>query len=150
MARPKGSGSKYTDEIADAICFHIANGGSLREICRELNIDPSTPLLWLNSHEHPAFNQQYTQARASQADVHFDEMLEDENAVRSGKLEPMAARAIIDSKKWRLARMSPKKYGDRQEIAHTGANGGPVEIGVMDLKGIPDEQLIQLLKGNKA
>ena len=33
----------------------------------------------------------------------------------------------VDTRKWAMARMAPKRYGDRIMQEHTGADGGPIE-----------------------
>jgi hypothetical protein len=37
------------------------------------------------------------------------------------------SRVRIDTRKWLLSKMLPKVYGDKSEVAVTGANGGPVQ-----------------------
>jgi hypothetical protein len=37
------------------------------------------------------------------------------------------SRVRIDTRKWMLSKMLPKVYGDKTEVALTGANGGPVQ-----------------------
>ena len=37
------------------------------------------------------------------------------------------SRVRIDTRKWMLSKMLPKVYGDKTEVAVTGANGGPVQ-----------------------
>lgn len=71
MARP----SEFTQEIADTICQQLAEGNSLRSICRADDMpDKSTVLRWLLDPARAAFCDQYTRARELQADVHVDEM----------------------------------------------------------------------------
>ena len=37
--------------------------------------------------------------------------------VLNGELDPQAFRVAMDARKWRLGRMSPKKYGEKIEIS---------------------------------
>jgi hypothetical protein len=39
----------------------------------------------------------------------------------------LRSRVRIDTRKWILSKMLPKVYGDKAEVAVTGANGGPVQ-----------------------
>ena len=34
----------------------------------------------------------------------------------------------VDARKWVASKLLPKKYGDRVENVHTGADGGPVDL----------------------
>ena len=36
------------------------------------------------------------------------------------------ARLIVDTKKWLMSKLAAKKYGDRQQLEHTGPGGGPI------------------------
>lgn len=37
-------------------------------------------------------------------------------------------RLQVDTRKWMLSKLAPKKYGERTAMELTGANGGPVQI----------------------
>ncbi len=50
-------------------------------------------------------------------------------------------RVQIDTRKWMLAKMLPKVYGDKVTTEHTGADGGPIAIAAVDLKNLSDEEL---------
>jgi hypothetical protein len=43
----------------------------------------------------------------------------------------MRARIRIDTRKWKLARMNAKKYGDKLDL---GTNGGPLQVLIVDPK----------------
>ena len=34
----------------------------------------------------------------------------------------------IDARKWLAGKMAPKKYGDKQQVEHSGPDGGPVTL----------------------
>ena len=92
--------------------------------------------LWLIDGKHQDFFGQYAQAREIQADHYFEEMFEIaddgsndwmERRRRGGTSELVLndehvqrSRLRVDTRKWALARMSPKKYGDRMEHEHHG------------------------------
>jgi len=92
----------------------IADGESVRKSCGVAGIVVQT---FLNNVD----GGQYARARDAQADRHFDEMADLERECKVGSLDPQAFRALLDSRKWRLARMRPKVYGDRNEVEHSGA-----------------------------
>ena len=71
MGRP----SDYSPEICAEICARLADGRSLRSICRDDDMPhTATVFVWLE--KHPAFSEQYARARESQADALFDEALD--------------------------------------------------------------------------
>lgn len=108
MGRP----SDYTDEVALEICAQIAEGKSLRSICKAEGL-PSlrTVMRWLNERE--AFQQQYARAREDQADSLADELID---IADRDDLDPNDKRVRLDARKWAASKLKPKKYGDRLEL----------------------------------
>lgn len=131
MARP----TDYNQEIVANICERLSLGESLREICRDDNMPgKSTVMRWLHAHEE--FRDQYARAREAQAEHWADEIIEisDDGSndweTRQSKdgssYEAVNAEVInrsrlrVDTRKWLMARMAPKKYGDKVTQAHEG------------------------------
>jgi hypothetical protein len=125
-------------KIAKALGL-IAKGESVRKSCEGAGIPLTTFLENVDG-------EQYARARDSQADCHFNEMVDLEKDCEEGRLDPQAFRALLDSRKWRLARMRPKVYGDRQEIAHTSPDGS-MSPKAVNLAAMTDDQLQAILKG---
>jgi len=47
----------------------------------------------------------------------------------------------VDSRKWLLARLAPRKYGDRIATELSGPNGAPIDVKTkLDLSALTDEQ----------
>ena len=117
--------SIFTDELAADIGRRLSLGESARQICRDDSMPVmSTLMKWLTEPDKVAFSEQYARARDCQADYYADEIIDiadelgegvDSNAVNIAKLR-------IDSRKWKVARMSPRKYGDKQQIDHTSSD----------------------------
>lgn len=137
------SDSKYTAELADFILEKLAEGISLREICRvhEQVPDESTVRKWAID-DVQGFGLRYTKAREigyhSMADELFDiaddgrnDWMERHNS-RTGETEEVPnnehmnrSRLRVDTRKWFLSKVLPKIYGDK--IAVTGNDGGPLK-----------------------
>jgi hypothetical protein len=134
--------------MADAICLKLAEGNSLRSICEADDMPAkSTVFLWLLKPEHAAFLDQYTRARALQADALVDEMPDiaddgsndyvtktngDGSTTEVFDSEHVQrSRLRIDTRKWVAERMAPKKYGSK--VALTDGDGGPLVVQVMKL-----------------
>ena len=144
MGRP----SEYGPDIAVIICDRLAEGETLRAICRDDDMPGQrTVFSWLR--QHVEFRQQYTLAREAQADSWADEIIEiaDDGtndfkpggAVRlNGMYAPTEAetdpklnaehiqrsKLRVDARKWLMSKAAPKKYGDRIENVHTTPEGG--------------------------
>ena len=118
----------FNQVAADAVCDLIRDGKSLRAACRELELAPSTILLW--SKENKEFSEQYARAREVGYKLLADEIIDiaDEKEVQvryDGEdtildLSPTAIarnRLRVDTRKWMLSKMLPKIYGDKLELS---------------------------------
>lgn len=124
------------DNRIDKVLELVASGQSLRQACKAVGIKRPTFLREASIDKNLA--DQYARAREAQADAHFDEMAELEAECREGQLDPQAFRALLDSRKWRLARMRPRVYGDRVDVTNSDGTMRPlpqaVEIILVDPK----------------
>ncbi|MCO7478792.1 terminase small subunit protein [Stenotrophomonas maltophilia] len=129
MARP----SKYSQQLADAICDLLVDGKSLRTICSTAKMPSrSTVIRWLADNE--TFRNQYARARELQADTLAEEILDiadkavlGERLKKDGKgkvLERQTgdmverSKLMIDARKWYAGKLQPKKYGERVALDH--------------------------------
>lgn len=116
-----GRPSDYTEELADKICERIADGESLRAICRDDEMpNKSTVFRWLAT--NTAFCDQYTHARDAQADSLFDDCL----AISDGKddtpsVDIQERRLRVDTRKWMAGKLKGK-YSDK--VKHVGGDDG--------------------------
>lgn len=83
----------------------------------------------------------YARAREDQADTLADEILEVARSKTDpdemGKVDNGAVqekRLLVDSLKWRAAKLGPKTYGDKLQQEHTGSGGGPIQV----ITGVPE------------
>lgn len=145
----------YTEEMGDAICERIAEGESLRKICEDEGM-PSrmTVFRWLEANE--VFCDQYARARVWQAETLMDEILdiaddatrdvveitygEGEDATTSERERFTAAardKLKIDSRKWLMGQLAPKKYGPKMTLAVKDEN---------PIQSLSDEELLDELR----
>ena len=128
---------------ADTICKRLAEGESLRAICRGEGMpSQATVLNWADEQVsiHPPFIEQYARARLLGYRALAEEIIEiadetgrdtytDEDGNERTNHEVVArSRLRVDTRKWMLSKMLPKIYGDKIETTHTGPNGGPVQF----------------------
>ncbi len=109
MGRP----SVYSDDIAEAICEHLADGNSLRSWCMAEPGRPNygTVMRWLA--ENDTFRENHARAREAQGHNDADAVADVRAKVASGELTPEQGRVITDSLKWTAGVRLPKVYGAR-------------------------------------
>lgn len=130
------------------ICTRIAEGFTLRQIGKELGCDASAIVHWRTADE--AFSQRYALAMSARADRMADEIVEiaDEGSndwmEREGVMVPdhehiQRSRLRVDTRKWLMSKMVPKRYGERTTTELTGAEGAPLVpvLNVVLSKGKP-------------
>lgn len=130
---------EFNQERADLICEALAEGHSLREICKADDMPSKANVFrWLSSNKE--FADQYTRAREAQADSLFDDILaiaddgrndsytDDEGRVRTDHDVIARSKLRVDARKWMAGKLRPKVYGDKVTQELTGPGGGPVEF----------------------
>jgi hypothetical protein len=127
---PGGRPSDYTPEVAELICQRLLEGESLNMIVKDENMPGNgTVFRWLAQHEE--FREKYARAREAQMDAMAEEIL---NIADDG--EPEQANWLklrVDTRKWLMSKLAPKKYGDRTTLA--GDPNAP--LGVQLIHSIP-------------
>jgi hypothetical protein len=53
-------------------------------------------------------------------------------------------RLRVDTRKWMLAKMLPKVYGEKITQEVTGKDGGAIQVAAVNLKGLSDAELEQM------
>ena len=96
---------------------------------------------WLAKHSE--FREQYRAAREAQSEIHQEEILEisdnctddvqllmgDEEQTELGRINHSAiarAKLQIDTRKWIMSKMVPKKYGEKLQQMHSDPDGNPL------------------------
>jgi hypothetical protein len=143
-----GRPSLYTPELETRICEEIAEGKSLREICRADDM-PSRDTVYAWKVANQAFSDRYARAVEDRAEKLEKEILaiadddegdygfkEDKDGDGEGG-KPFIlpdniqrAKLRVDARKWIASKLFPKKYGDKVQAEHTGAEGGPIAFAV--------------------
>jgi hypothetical protein len=113
----RGQDGSYTRERADTVLTSLEAGQPLKQSAADAGLSPSTVRRWVTD-DRDGFAERYARARLAGADAQFDELHEWEREVLTGNLEPNSARVAIDSRKWRLSKMRPERYSDRQQVDH--------------------------------
>lgn len=117
---------EYSDKMVDTLCDLISTSEfGLRRIVKDNPGLPavSTIMKWLADGNHPYLVEQYARAKELQADYIVDQAFEiaDDNSndtlsTEKGDFENKEwvnrSRLRVDLRKWKAARLAPKKYGD--------------------------------------
>jgi hypothetical protein len=171
MAKKIGRPSEYNEEIAAKLCKVISTSAKgLRRICASNPRfpNPSTVYNWIVS--IPAFRAQYARAREFQAQALFDELIELADQTRMGtvvkidykgrKAKRIAdmtdrARLQIDTRKWALSKLLPKKYGDMLQLSDEKKENPLLElVAAMDREskriGLPERMTSEELEDESA
>lgn len=134
MTKDTGRPSDYTDEKADAICALLAQGWSLRKVIEQGWTEykdiqfPSMATVFKWMRENESFLKQYAQAKHESADAMAEEILDlSDNAPRaitgvdrSDGARVQAVKLQIDTRKFLMAKMKPKRYGDKLDLTSDG------------------------------
>ena len=137
-------------ELEERICKMLAQGHSMAEICRRKDMPAeSTVYKWLA--EGGAFSERYAHAREQQADLYADEIIKIADDCPPTHEEIAKAKVRIDARKWKAARLAPKKYGEKSELDMKSSDGSmtpprEVQMSKEDLHGALSEALKEIAR----
>jgi hypothetical protein len=130
----QGRPTLYTYELCDAICARLADGESLRKICKDDAMPcKATVFKWLREQE--GFSDQYAKAKEESCDALFEDIMdiaddgsndyieslseEEQAAYRTNGEAIQRSKLRVDVRKWALSKIKPKKYGDKVQTEHS-------------------------------
>ena len=135
---PKKNGrpTKYSDKLADRICQKIAEGYSVRSICKEKDmVSMQTLFRWLR--ENDKFREQYVRACEERSYAQAEEIIDIADNATNAYMEKLEgdgyifnsenvqrSRLRIDTRKWLMSKMNPKVYGDKLDMTTNGNDIG--------------------------
>lgn len=130
-----GRPTSYTQEVADAICAELALGYSIRTVCKPDEM-PAVKTIFNWFRTQPEFLQQYTRAKQEAADAMAEDILDiaddatNDYMLRMGKdgeesyqlngEHLQRSKLRVDTRKFLMAKMKPKKYGDKIDVTTDG------------------------------
>lgn len=130
-----GRPTEYTEELAARICARLAEGYSLREVCRDEGMPSEATVRRWALEDREGFSAQYARAREIGYHAMADELLEISDDGRNDWIERQGDKGVgyeangehlqrsrlrVDTRKWLLSKALPKVYGDK--IALGGAD----------------------------
>ena len=99
-----GRPSKYSTEIVETICCLLAEGRSLRNICKQEDMPSFRTVVRWALDPYLDFWHQYQRARQIQSEVIADEILEIADSLNNVNDIPFV-KLKIDARKWAAGRM---------------------------------------------
>lgn len=128
----KGRPSKFTQKLADEICEQLSQGISLRTVCLADKMpDAATVFRWLRTRDE--FCKQYARAKEESTDAMAEDIIDisddstgdyvEDGEKMTRKLNNenvQRSRLRVDTRKWIMSKMKPKKYGDKVDVTSGG------------------------------
>ncbi len=112
------------DGILDRICERLIKGEGIKAICRDKDMPSEGAVYWAMAHDAEV-QSRIARAREAQQDA-----IAEENIAIADEATPEnvhVAKLRIWTRQWTMARLAPKKYGDKITNEHTGPEGGPIQ-----------------------
>jgi hypothetical protein len=148
-----------TDELFDEICERMVDGESVRTICKDDHM-PAISTLMKILNQNPDRSAQYARALQMRADAMFEEIMDisddgsndymlrnadDPTSIVLNGEHVQRSKLRVDSRKWALGRMNPKKYGEKTFIG--GVDDAPVKVqNTIDVSNLSLQELETLEK----
>lgn len=110
----------FTDDLAALICERLADGQSLREVCRADDMPGrDTVRRWVR--DNPEFRQRYTEAMQARPDAFLEQIID----IASDETKDVQHRRLqIATLQWAMSKCAPKKYGDK--VTHASDPDAPL------------------------
>lgn len=132
MAGKRGRPSVYTQAAADRVCEGLAQGMSLREICRGQGMPTEGAVRGWIIDDREGFASHYARAKEAGLERMAEEILEISDDGSNDWMERQVAEGVreaivdhehiarsklrVDTRRWLLSKLLPKKYGDRIDV----------------------------------
>ena len=113
----------YTPELGEAICEHVAGGGSVKKFCAPKD-KPSKSAVFSWLMKYPDFAAHYALAQEWKGEAYADETVD----LSDGNGDPAKVRNQISSRQWMAERLRPKRYGSKLGVDLQGQVGMTVEV----------------------
>ena len=132
-----GRPTDYNQELATKICEEIALGNSLRSVCRRDDMPAmSTVFRWLGEEDKTQFKEQYARACEERTEAMAEDLLDisddgtndfmeietEDGGVKviENRENVQRSKLRVDTRKWLMSKMKPKKYGEKLDLTSGG------------------------------
>lgn len=146
--KARGRPTIYSPEVVDELVSRMAEGQSLRSICLEDGMPRiSAVVRWLT--ENADFKSRYENAKEIRAEQFAESLIEladtlpertATGAIDGGSVQHLRLR--LDARKWIIAKVLPKQYGDKVTTEVVGKDGESIKI---DMTLSPGDAYLKML-----
>ena len=119
-----GRPSKMTEEVQAEILGRISTGESLRQICGDKHL-PAPQNVFKFIYTNNEFRDNYEAARREQAEWLGEGLID----IADGDGDTQRDRLLIDTRKWVMSKLLPKKYSDKIDLDVSGDVDVNITIG---------------------
>jgi hypothetical protein len=139
-AKRKGRPTEYTEALARRIIIRLADGEGLNKICKPISMPAESMVREWVIDDVGGFAAKYARGRDIGLDVRAERLGQTASSAQ-GKdgAGVQAVRLMVDTEKWYLSKLAPKRYGDRLNL--------DVEAKV-EIRELTDEQLEARISGS--
>jgi predicted DNA-binding protein YlxM (UPF0122 family) len=125
---------RYTKTLSEKLCLQIAEGASVRELCRDFKINRAAFYQWLAKYED--FRNRYQAALLLRADFLFDEMLTIADDGRTDKVTRtdkkgneyevtdmdviQRSKLMVETRRYMIECLNRGKYAPKGQTSDTG------------------------------
>ncbi len=130
METKLGRPAVYSEEMADLICLRLSEGKSLKKSLSEIGVgapSAATVFSWMKP-DHP-FLEKYARAKREGAEAMAEDIMDLSDGaidvIRKGEEKKSGAyaqaiRVQVDTRKWLMSKLLPKKYSDHIDVTTAG------------------------------
>lgn len=149
----RGRPTSYTEEIAADICRRVADGETLKQVCRSEHMPSESTVRGWALDDREGFSARYARARDLCLEAWADDIVEisddstndwmrrhhgddDKEApwVINGE-HVSRSKLRTENRKWLLSKLKPERYGDK--MMHAGHDGGALTVPVINVTTTP-------------
>ena len=124
---PTAYSQEERETFLEGVIEHMEAGKSLRESCKELGVPHPTILSWILQDDQQGgdLSDQFARARNSLRTVVAEDIISISDKTEE---DPASRRVRMDARLKVLARLAPKRWGEKVQQEHSSPDGGPLKI----------------------
>jgi hypothetical protein len=111
---------EWSEELVTDICDHLSTGKAIADVAR-LQGYPSADSIYRQMYRDAAFAARIARAREAGQDHEADAIVSMADVATVEDWQVVKLR--MEARKWRAAKLAPKKFGERQTVEHTDPDG---------------------------
>jgi len=115
--------TNYDRELADIICSRIAEGESLRAICRTPGFPSEGTVRGWAVRDHDNFGERYRAARLLLVEFWADQIID---IADEPDLDPRDRQVRVHTRQWLMSKLFPRRWGTKVELSGDPEN--PLQV----------------------